>query len=146
MKETNRMKLYDYCKRYVRTIETRQDLIMLDPDADLEKPFSKLNYYLSKLENGILETVNDGEIKKPSYCESVGDVGYDVGGLIEELQQYPEDTPIWPQLHLSWGMLLLDFDFIKYSSLDGGISHELHMGFKKSKIYDELNNKRDVND
>ena len=34
---------------------------MLDPDADLEKPFSKLNYYLSELENGILETVNDGD-------------------------------------------------------------------------------------
>lgn len=59
MKETNRRKLYYYCKRYVRTIDTRQDLIILDPDADLEKPFSKLNYYLSNLEQAILETVND---------------------------------------------------------------------------------------
>lgn len=59
MKETNRMKLYDYCKRYVRTIETRQDLIMLDPDADLEKLLSNLDYYLLELEQAISETVND---------------------------------------------------------------------------------------
>lgn len=60
-----------------------------------------------------------------------------VGDLIDELKEYPEDTPIWPKLHLPIGMLLLDFDFIKYASLDGGISYDLHMGFKKSKIYDE---------
>lgn len=61
MKETNRMKLYDYCKRYVRTIDTRQDLIILDPTAKLEKHHDTLNGCLSKLEQAILETVNDGD-------------------------------------------------------------------------------------
>ena len=61
MRETNRRKLYDYCKRYVRATETMQDLIMLDPDADLEKIHDKLDRYLSKLEKAILETVNEGD-------------------------------------------------------------------------------------
>ena len=59
-----------------------------------------------------------------------------IGDLIDELEEYPLDTPIWPQLHLPWGMLMLDFEFVKYASLDNGESHELHLVFKQSKIYD----------
>ena len=57
--------------------------------------------------------------------------------LIEELKEYPEDTPIWPQLELPSGpMMMLDLKFSQYHSLDKGNSHQLHLVFKKSKIYD----------
>lgn len=56
--------------------------------------------------------------------------------LIEELKEYPENTPIWPQLELDNGVkMMLDLEYSCYSSLDG-VSHELHLVFKKSKIYD----------
>lgn len=59
-----------------------------------------------------------------------------VGDLIEELKEYPRDTPLWPQVKMHNGFLLmLDFDFTSLTSLDG-VSHELHLVFKKSKIYD----------
>ena len=66
-----------------------------------------------------------------------------IGDLIDELEEYPRDTPIWPQLKLSWGMLMLDLEFTRYASLDGGNSYELHMVFKESKIYDEIKKRRE---
>ena len=55
--------------------------------------------------------------------------------LIDELKEYPGDTPIWPQLELDNGVkMMLDLEYSSYSSLDG-VSHELHLVFKKSKIY-----------
>ena len=62
-----------------------------------------------------------------------------VGELIDELKEYPEDTPIWPQIDLSNGvMMMLDFKFSSLTSLDG-VSRELHLVFKKSEIYDLKN-------
>ena len=62
-----------------------------------------------------------------------------VGDLIDELKEYPEDTPIWPQIKLSNGFLMmLDFKFSSLTSLDG-VSRELHLVFKKSEIYDLKN-------
>ena len=59
-----------------------------------------------------------------------------VGDLIDELKEYPEDTPIWPQIELSNGfMMMLDFKFSSLTSLDG-VSRELHFVFEKSEIYD----------
>lgn len=62
-----------------------------------------------------------------------------VGDLIEELQEYPEDTPIWFQIKdinfLNGWIMMLDFDFTSLTSLDG-VSQELHFVLKKSKIYD----------
>lgn len=59
--------------------------------------------------------------------------------LIDELKEYPEDTPIWPQIELSNGfMMMLDFKFSSLTSLDG-VSRELHLVFKKSEIYDLKN-------
>ena len=55
--------------------------------------------------------------------------------LIEELKEYPENTPIWPQLELDNGIkMMLDLEYSSYTSLDR-VSHELHLVFKKSKIY-----------
>ena len=59
-----------------------------------------------------------------------------VGDLIDELKEYPKDTPIWPQLELPNGILvMLDLKFSSLTSLDG-VSQELHLVCKKSKIYD----------
>lgn len=59
-----------------------------------------------------------------------------IGELIDELKEYPEDTPIWPQIELSNGvMMMLDFKFSSLTSLDG-VSQELHLVFEKSEIYD----------
>lgn len=59
-----------------------------------------------------------------------------VGELIDELKKYPEDTPIWPQIELFNGvMMMLDFEFSGLTSLDG-VSREVHLVFKKSEIYD----------
>lgn len=59
-----------------------------------------------------------------------------VGELIDELKEYPEDTPIWPQIELSNGVrMMLDFKFSSLTSLDG-VSRELHLVFKESEIYD----------
>lgn len=59
-----------------------------------------------------------------------------IGDLMDELQEYPRDTPLWPQLELANGVkMMLDLEYSSYSSLDG-VSHELHLIFKKSKIYD----------
>ena len=59
-----------------------------------------------------------------------------IGDLIDELQKYPKDTPLWPQLELANGLkMMLDLEYSIYTSLDG-VSHELHLIFKKSKIYD----------
>lgn len=59
-----------------------------------------------------------------------------IGDLMDELQEYPRDTPLWPQLELANGVkMMLDLEYSSYSSLDG-CSHELHLIFKKSKIYD----------
>ena len=67
-----------------------------------------------------------------------------VGELINELKEYPEDTPIWPQIELSNGvMMMLDLKFTSLTSLDG-VSRELHLVFKKSEIYDLKNG--DVDD
>ena len=63
--------------------------------------------------------------------------------LIDELKEYPEDTPIWPQLALPFGIVMLDFKFSSLTSLDG-VSQELHLVFKKSEIYDLK--KSDVDD
>lgn len=62
-----------------------------------------------------------------------------VGELIDELKEYPEDTPIWPQIKFSNGfIMMLDFKFSSLTSLDG-VSRELHLVFKKSEIYDLKN-------
>ena len=59
-----------------------------------------------------------------------------IGDLIDELQKYPKDTPLWPQLELANGLkMMLDLEYSSYTSLDG-VSHVLHLIFKKSKIYD----------
>lgn len=58
MRGTNRLKLYDYCKRYVRTIETRQDIIFLDPQSDLTV-MNKINSKLKHLEKNIQTVIND---------------------------------------------------------------------------------------
>ena len=64
------------------------------------------------------------------------------GDLIDELSEYPRDTPIWPQLMTEDLPLplfmMLDFEFSQYASLDGGASHQLHLVFKKSSIYNEV--------
>ena len=59
-----------------------------------------------------------------------------VGDLIKELKEYPDDTPLWPQLNLPFGMVILDLECSRYGSLDGGNSFQLHLIFKKSEIYD----------
>ena len=59
-----------------------------------------------------------------------------IGDLIDELEEYPRDTPVWPQLHIRGIFMMLDFEFSQYHSLDGGNSQELHLVFKKSEIYD----------
>ena len=53
--------------------------------------------------------------------------------LIDELKEYPEDTPIWPQIDLPFGRVMLDLKFSCLSSLDG-VSQELHLVFKKSEM------------
>ena len=54
-----------------------------------------------------------------------------IGDLMDELQEYPRDTPLWPQLELANGVkMMLDLEYSSYSSLDG-VSHELHLIFKK---------------
>ena len=55
--------------------------------------------------------------------------------LIDELKEYPEDTPIWPQLELHGLMMMLDLKWSMLTSLDG-VSQELHLVFEKSEIYD----------
>ena len=64
--------------------------------------------------------------------------------LIDELKEYPEDTPIWPQLALPFGFVILDLKLSRYGSLDGGNSFQLHLVFEKSEIYDLK--KSDVDD
>lgn len=59
-----------------------------------------------------------------------------IGDLIDELKEYPRDTPIWPQLHINGVYMMLDFEFSQYASLDG-MNHEFHLVFKKSEIYDD---------
>ena len=62
-----------------------------------------------------------------------------VGELINELKEYSEDTPIFPQIELSNGvMMMLDLKFTTLTSFDG-VSRELHLVFKKSEIYDLKN-------
>lgn len=59
-----------------------------------------------------------------------------VGELIDELKEYSEDTPIFPQIELpNEGMMMLDLKFTTLTSLDG-VLRELHLVFKKSEIYD----------
>ncbi len=64
-----------------------------------------------------------------------------IGDLMDKLQDYPHDTPLWFELELPMGIILmLDLEFSGYTSLDG-VSHEFHLGFVKSKIY----NSKEVN-
>ena len=62
-----------------------------------------------------------------------------VGELIDELKEYSEDTPIFPQIELPNGsMMMLDLKFTALTSLDG-VLRELHLVFKKSEIYNLKN-------
>ena len=59
MRETNRLKLYSLCEKYLRTIIVRQELIFLDPHLECEDCQDKLNNYLSRIEDEMLNTLKE---------------------------------------------------------------------------------------
>ena len=63
MRVGDRGVLYELCKAYVRAIHTRQDLIILDPKADLEQHYDKLTNHIARIEDEIQKIVNDGDVE-----------------------------------------------------------------------------------
>lgn len=63
MRVSDRGVLYELCKAYVRTVNTRQDLVILDPKADLEQHYDKLTNHIARIEEEIQKIVNDGDVE-----------------------------------------------------------------------------------
>lgn len=63
MRVSDRSVLYELCKAYVRAVNTRQDLVILDPKADLEQHYDKLTNHIAKIEEEIQKIVNEGDVE-----------------------------------------------------------------------------------